>query len=391
MAGVVMKFGGSSLASLTEIESVALIIKKRLLSTTKIVVVVSAMGKSTNKYIEMAKAINPNPNKRELDVLLSTGEQVSIALLALALESIGVSAVSLLGWQAGFNTYGVHTKQRIASLDPSRVEHELDLGRVVIVAGFQGLDAFGNLSTLGRGGSDTSAVALACSLYFPCEIYTDVDGIYSVDPRLYKDAKKIKELSYEETMEMANLGAKIIEPRSVELASRVNIPIHILLNTADTEGTTIMNREDMMLEESMITNVSVLDDVVLISIDDITSQNINVADLFITLAETGISVDVIAQSFNEDISFTISKTDLVEALELISAYKYHVKDDGVKVSVIGNAMRNQSGIAAKIFKVFYEESVPFYQVSTSEISVSYIIDEKNKEKIVLALAKAFDL
>lgn len=390
---VVMKFGGSSVATIERIKVVATIIKKRREKTTNIVVVVSAMGKHTNEMIQQAQSISETPSKREMDVLLATGEQTTIALLSMALIEMGVDATSLTGWQVGLQTYGNHMKSRIDTIKSDRLKEELNQGRVVIVAGFQGVDALGDITTLGRGGSDTSAVALACALDYPVEIYTDVDGIYTVDPRLYKNARKLKTLSYEETMEMANLGAKIIEPRSVELASRYQIPIGIYLNTANVEGT-IIKEHDNMMEESTITNVSVMGDVVLINIEDISKQDINVADLFIQLAEMGISVDVISQTYKEDLSFTIMKDDIAHAMKLLSSMKiehYYIKDDVIKVSIIGNAMRNQPGVAAKVFKVFNEEDINFYQVSTSEISISYIVDELYKEKIVSALVVAFDL
>lgn len=390
---VVMKFGGSSVATIERIKEVATIIKKRREKTTNIVVVVSAMGKHTNEMIQQAQSISETPSKREMDVLLATGEQTTIALLSMALIEMGVDATSLTGWQVGLQTYGNHMKSRIDTIKSDRLKEELNQGRVVIVAGFQGVDALGDITTLGRGGSDTSAVALACALDYPVEIYTDVDGIYTVDPRLYKNARKLKTLSYEETMEMANLGAKIIEPRSVELASRYQIPIGIYLNTANVEGT-IIKEHDYMMEESTITNVSVMGDVVLINIEDISKQDINVADLFIQLAEMGISVDVISQTYKEDLSFTIMKDDIAHAMKLLSSMKiehYYIKDDVIKVSIIGNAMRNQPGVAAKVFKVFNEEDINFYQVSTSEISISYIVDELYKEKIVSALVVAFDL
>ena len=234
---------------------------------------------------------------------------------------------------------------------------------------------------------------MACALQYECEIYTDVDGIYTVDPRIHKKARKLKTLSYEETMEMANLGAKVLEPRSVELASRYKVPISILLNSADTPGTTIKEQTDMM-EENTITNVSVMGDVVLINIDTVKEQDFNVADFFIQLANKGISVDVISQTYKEDLSFTIVRDDMVRTqvlMDLLNITNYHLKDDVIKVSVIGNAMRNQPGVAASVFKVFVDEDIKFYQVSTSEISISYIVDAEVKNRIVLALANQFEL
>ncbi len=390
---VVMKFGGSSLATLDKIQNVARIIKQKKQEYENVVVVVSAMGNSTSELIHKAQGISKNPSQREMDVLLASGEQVSIALLAIALEAIDQKALSLTGWQVGIKTYGTHTKQRIASIDTQRIQEALGQSAVVIVAGFQGVDSQNDISTLGRGGSDTSAVALACALQYECEIYTDVDGIYTVDPRIHKKARKLKTLSYEETMEMANLGAKVLEPRSVELASRYKVPISILLNSADTPGTTIKEQTDMM-EENTITNVSVMGDVVLINIDTVKEQDFNVADFFIQLANKGISVDVISQTYKEDLSFTIVRDDMVRTqvlMDLLNITNYHLKDDVIKVSVIGNAMRNQPGVAASVFKVFVDEDIKFYQVSTSEISISYIVDAEVKNRIVLALANQFEL
>lgn len=389
MKQVVMKFGGSSLASLDKIKSVAEIISNK--DAEKILVVVSAMGSTTNQLIENSQEFGKVQSPREMDVLMATGEQISIAYLTMALHALNINAVSLTGQQAGILTYGNHSKAKIHSIDTQRIEREFETSRVVVVAGFQGVDNQGDITTLGRGGSDTTAVALAASLSCPVEIYTDVEGIYTIDPRVYSQAKKLDSLSYSETMEMANLGASIIEPRSVELAQKYKIPIHILLNTADRKGTVIKGDTTHMMEENVITNISIMKEIVLINIDH---SELQVAKLFNHLAQGGISVDVISQTYQNDISFTILKEDMNKAVQIIESLgecNYHLKDGVSKVSVIGNAMRNQSGVAAQVFGVFQEVDVHFYQVSTSEISISYIIDHVNVEKVVHALAKEFNL
>lgn len=390
MSRLVMKFGGSSLATIDKIKDVARIVTDRSKSVDSIVVVVSAMGKTTNELIQNAEMISLVPSRREMDMLMSAGEQMSIAYLAMAIQERGTSALSLTGAQAGILTYGNHSKSKISAINLKRIESSFESCDVVVVAGFQGINDHGDITTLGRGGSDTSAVALACVLGCPVEIYTDVAGIYTVDPRLHPGARKLESLSYSETMEMANLGANIIEPRSVELAHKYGIPIHILLNTADTPGTIIQGESNMM-EENVITNVSLMKEVVLINIEH---TGMNVAQLFTTLAKEGISVDVISQTYENDISFTIMKQDSAQAIgiiERLGELNYHVKDDVSKISLIGNAMRNQPGVAAEIFEVFAKENIRFHQVSTSEISISYIIDSCDTQNIVSALASTFKL
>ena len=385
-----MKFGGSSLATIDKIKAVAKIVSNRSESVESIVVVVSAMGNTTNSMISMSNEITQVPSKREMDVLMSAGEQMSIAYLTMALTELGVSSMSLTGAQAGIITYGNHSKSKISRINLKRIESSFNSYKVLVVAGFQGLNSRGDITTLGRGGSDISAVALACVLKSPVEIYTDVAGIYTVDPRIHPTARKLSSLSYSETMEMANLGASIIEPRSVELAAKHQIPIHILLNTADTPGTIIKGDSDM-LEENIITNVSIMKEVVLINLNH---TDLNVAQLFTQLAQEGVSVDVISQTYEKDISFTISKEDCAGALKIIESLgeqEYRIKDDVSKVSIIGNAMRNQPGVAADVFEVFANESIHFHQVSTSEISISFIIDSEDTERTVKALAAAFNL
>ena len=394
MKKLVMKFGGSSLSDVKRINGVAKLIVNKKKDYDSIVVVVSAMGKTTNSLIEMAQSISKLPDKREMDVLLSTGEQISISLLSMALNEIGEKSISLTGWQAGIKTYGSNTKQRIKDIDLSRINSELAKHNIVIVAGFQGYDDEENISTLGRGGSDTTALALAAALDCPCDIYTDVDGIYTIDPRIHPSAQVIPHISYEECMEMASLGAKVIEARAVDLASKFKVPLRICLNTGKGKGTLISQGDNTMLEENVINNVSVLDNVVLFNINNFANNPKQVLKLFEYFAQTDVNIDVISQNFNNDISFTSRKEDLEDVISIIKKFtheSFDYKDDVIKVSVIGNGMRYQSGVAAKVYEVFTVEEVKFYQVSTSEISISYIVDECNKEKIVLALAQKFNL
>lgn len=394
MKTLVMKFGGSSVENTDRIKEIASMICRKKETYDNLLVVVSAMGKTTNDLIEMANSISDLPNKREMDVLLSTGEQISISLLAMALNTLGHDSISLTGWQAGIKTYGNNTRQKIADIDLERISSEHKAGKIVIVAGFQGFDKEDNISTLGRGGSDTSAVALASALECECEIYTDVKGIYSIDPRIDSRAKLISELSYEETMEMAGLGAKIIEARAVDLASRFKVPLTIAINTGKHPGTKIREEVDSMLEENVITNVSVVDDVVLFNIEGFGAKAEEVLELFNYFSKTDVNIDVISQSFNDDISFTTKKEDLKEVQKIVGNFTNHAvdyKDDVVKISVIGNGMRYQSGVAAAVYEVFAKNKVKFYQVSTSEISISYIVDAANKNKVVRALAEKFDL
>lgn len=394
MSQQVLKFGGSSLNSPEKIKSVAKIITDKKQEYDNLVVVVSAMGKTTNDLIKMAHEISDYPSKREMDVLLSSGEQVSISLLAMALHSLGYDSISLTGWQAGIRTYGNNTKQKIKDIDLKRIYKELHDNKIVIVAGFQGFDEYLNISTLGRGGSDTSAVALASALGCDCAIYSDVAGLYTLDPNLNPNAKIIPYVSYEECMEMAGLGASIIEARAVDLASRYNTKISLLLNTGGDVGTIIDERGRVMLEENVIQNISVMDDVVLFNVENFGEDVKKVLDLFNHFSKTDVNIDVISQSFHHDISFTTKKEDLKEVIRVVHSMtnkKIDYMDNVIKISVIGNGMRYQSGVAAKVYEVFARNNINFYQVSTSEISISYIVDAVHKEKIVNALAKTFNL
>ena len=386
MKNLLVKFGGSSVADKEKIESVAKILKE-LAKNNRLVCVVSAMGDTTDELIEKAKSINKNPNKRELDALLSSGEIISSSLLAMALENIGQKAISLSGLQAGFKTYGKHGFSKILDIDTKRIEKELDQGKVVVVAGFQGVNEENDITTLGRGGSDTSAVALAAKLKAACKIFTDVDGIYSVDPRFYPAAKKLDQLSYEETMEMAHLGAKVIDPRAVEMAQKYEVELEIALNTGKVKGTIISEGDN--LEKSIITSVSAVNEILLVNKE---LNNFKISELFAKLADRGINIDVINQTEVGEKSY-VSFTSTLDEKENIKAIAddFEFIENVSKVSVIGNAMRNETGVAARIFGVLNDNKIKFYQVSTSEISVSIIVDTKIKDQVMKVLIEEFNL
>lgn len=386
MKNLLVKFGGSSVADREKIESVARILKE-LAKNNRIVCVVSAMGDTTDELIAKAKSINKNPNKRELDALLSSGEIVSSSLLAMALENIGQKAISLSGLQAGFKTYGKYGFSKILDIDTKRIDEELDQGKVVVVAGFQGVNEENDITTLGRGGSDTSAVALAAKLKAACKIFTDVDGIYSVDPRFYPAAKKLDQISYEETMEMAHLGAKVIDPRAVEMAQKYGVELEIALNTGKVKGTIISEGDN--LEKSIITSVSAVDEILLVNKE---LNNFKISELFAKLADRGINIDVINQTEVGEksyVSFTSTLDEKDNIKEIADDFEFI--ENVSKVSVIGNAMRNETGVAARIFGVLNDNKIKFYQVSTSEISVSIIVDTKIKDQVMKVLIEEFNL
>ena len=396
MGILVHKYGGTSVASTDKIKNIA---KKIIAEKEKghdLVVVVSAMGKTTDDLIELSKKISTNPDKRDLDMLLSTGEQVSISLLSMALKEYGVDAICLTGFQAGIKTQGPHTKNKIIDIDIEKVKSYLKEGKVVVVAGFQGMNEKGDITTLGRGGSDTTAVALAAKLRGGCHIYTDVDGIYSVDPRLYKEAKKLDDISYEEMMEMASLGAGIMEPRAVEIGCKYQIPIYVASSQHDITGTTIRG-VDHNMEENVITGLSISDDVLMVTISNLEFKVENIAIVFEKLAEANINVDMISQTAPingiVNLSFTASTDDYDVIKEVMQQLKkqyqeidIELEDDITKVSVIGVGMLNQSGVTEKIFRILANHHISFRQVTTSEISISYTINKKDKATTVAVLA-----
>ncbi|MFQ7057267.1 MAG: aspartate kinase [Turicibacter sanguinis] len=396
MGILVHKYGGTSVASTDKIKNIAKKIVAEKEKGHDLVVVVSAMGKTTDDLIELSKKISTNPDKRDLDMLLSTGEQVSISLLSMALKEYGVDAICLTGFQAGIKTQGPHTKNKIIDIDIEKVKSYLKEGKVVVVAGFQGMNEKGDITTLGRGGSDTTAVALAAKLRGGCHIYTDVDGIYSVDPRLYKEAKKLDDISYEEMMEMASLGAGIMEPRAVEIGCKYQIPIYVASSQHDITGTTIRG-VDHNMEENVITGLSISDDVLMVTISNLEFKVENIAIVFEKLAEANINVDMISQTgpINGivNLSFTASTDDYDVIKEVMQQLKkqyqeidIELEDDITKVSVIGVGMLNQSGVTGKIFRILANHHISFRQVTTSEISISYTINKKDKATTVAVLA-----
>ncbi len=395
----VLKFGGSSVATIEKIQSIAAYLKERA-KQEKMVVVVSAMGKTTNHLIELAHEISANPNQRELDRLLSIGEQQTIALLAMALWEIEVPAVSLTAYQVGIRTTGYHTKSTIKQVETETLLDQLDSHEVVIVAGFQGINYLNDITTLGRGGSDTTAVALAAALGCDCEIYTDVAGIYTMDPRVYPQAKKIKEISYYEMMEMASLGSKVMEPRSVELGQKYGVKIYVGKTLSDEEGTYIMNSE-LISEEKVISAASLNDKIIHVKLLQEGHEPSVVAHVFKVISDHQVNVDVITQHVTPlmtEVEFTCSQEEeafLAEAMNQIKSelpdLKVSLNTHVAKVSVVGIGMRHAVGVAAKIFQILEEKHIEFKQVATSEISISLIVDLDDGKKACQAICAAFDL
>ncbi|WP_372713390.1 aspartate kinase [Ilyobacter sp.] len=398
---IVQKYGGTSVGTIEKIKTIADHLIKVQKEGNEVVVVVSAMGKMTDVLIGKAKEITERPDRRELDMLMSTGEQQTIALLSMALKHKGQEAVSLTGSQAGIQTTGTHTKSKIKSINKDRIEKHLKDGKIVIVAGFQGINEAGDITTLGRGGSDTSAVALAGALGCQCEIYTDVDGIYTCDPRVHAGAKKIDKISYEEMMEMSNLGAGVMEVRAVELGKKFGVPIYVGRSLGEKNGTYIVEKEQIM-EEKLITGLSINENVLMVNLQNLYNKPQKIANIFSALGKQDVNVDMISQSQSVedmvDISFTCPATEedlLDKAVEMIAtqnpALKISKNQDLIKVSVVGVGMISHSGVAGKLFEIFGEKNIKFYQVTTSEISISFTMDKDRKKAAVDAIAEAFNI
>lgn len=401
MSIIVQKFGGTSVANTDRINAVA----DRVINTYKngnsVVAVVSAQGDTTDDLIEKAKEINPNCSKREMDMLLSTGEQISASLLAMAIQKKGYPVVSLNSYQIGLHTNSNYGNSRIKSVDTERLELELDRKNIVIATGFQGINKYDDITTLGRGGSDTTAVAIAVALKADlCEIYTDVDGVYTADPRVVKDAKKLQEISYDEMLELASLGAKVLHNRSVELAKKYSINLVVRSSFNYNEGTLV--REVKEVESMLIKGVTSDEDVARISVVGVADKPGVAFKLFGLLSKEKIDVDVIIQSIGrdgkKDISFTVSEENLSKALEIINANKGVLSFENVtytdkvaKISLVGAGMVNNPGIAANMFEALYEASVNVDMISTSEIKISVLIDEKDISTAVNAIHKKFML
>jgi len=387
---IVQKYGGSSVATAERIKAVAERIKTYVNGGYSVVVVVSAMGKTTDGLMRLASEISANPSKREMDMLLATGEQVSIAMLAMALHETGVGAISFTGSQIRMLTDGNHSNARITSIATERILSSLRENKVVIVAGFQGVDADENITTLGRGGSDTSAVALAAALKTRnCEIYTDVDGVCTADPRVIQNPRKLPEISYDEMLELARLGAKVLHPRSVEFAKKYNVRLHVRSSLNNEEGTIVMPMEEMM-EKFVISGVTHKADEAKLTIRNIPDRPGIAAALFGKLGENRISVNMIVQSTGHDgiasISLTVLKSDLKKALEIcedlreeLGGTKVDYKEDIAIVSAIGVGMMSGYGVAARVFKALADHGVNIDMISTSEIGISCVVDAKYME------------
>lgn len=398
---VVQKYGGTSVGTIEKIKDIAESLAKQKKQGKEIVVVVSAMGKTTNALLAKAVSITSTPNKRELDRLLSVGEQESIALLTMALNELKVDAISLTGYQAGIETTGLHTKSKIKSIDSEKMKNHLDGGKVVIVAGFQGINEHGDITTLGRGGSDTSAVALAASLGCPCEIYTDVEGIYGVDPRAYSDAKKIDKISYEEMMEMSNLGAGVMEVRAVELGKKYGVPIYVGKTLSEISGTRIVEK-DFDMEEKLVTGLGIADNVTLVTLKALENSPKNISKVFEALGSASVNIDMISQTIVEGGTLNLSFSCLDNEMDLLrealaeirielGETEVEIHPNFTKISLVGIGMMSHSGVAGKVFKIFAEKEIKFYQVTTSEISISYAIAPEDREKAVHSLAEGFGL
>lgn len=398
---IVKKFGGSSVANAERLFNVAGIITEDYNKGNDVIVVVSAQGDTTDDLIEKANEINPKASKREMDMLLSTGEQISISLLAMALEKLGTPVVSLTGWQVGMRTNANYSAARINSVDSERINLELDKKKVVIVAGFQGINRYDDITTLGRGGSDTSAVALAAALKADlCQIYTDVDGVYTADPRIVKDAKKLDDVSYDEMLELASLGANVLHNRSVEMAKKYNVELEVLSSFNKVPGTKVKEVSDV--EKMLIKGVARDNDVAQIAVIGIKDQPGVAFKLFSLLAKYNINVDIILQSAGQDnikdISFTVTRGNLETALKVIrenldriggADVKY---DENVsKVSVVGAGMASNPGVAATMFEALQDVGINIKMISTSEIKISVLIDQGSAEKAVAAIHDKFML
>ncbi len=402
MGLVVQKFGGTSVGSVERILNVAACVREEKEKGNDVVVVVSAMGKSTDQLVSLAKDITKEPSKREMDMLLSTGEQVTIALLSMALQQQGLEAVSFTGWQAGIVTEPVHGNARIAKINPEAIQAQVSTGKVVIVAGFQGVTEDGEITTLGRGGSDTTAVALAAALKADkCDIYTDVTGVFTTDPRYVKDARKLLSVSYDEMLELANLGAGVLHPRAVEFAKNYKVQLVVRSSMEKEEGT-VIEEEATMEQNLVVRGVAFEDEITRVTVLGLTNSLTSLSTIFTTLAQNHLNVDIIIQSTTEagsaNLSFSIHTNDLLETVKVLEDNKAELgyeqldaENKLAKVSIVGSGMISNPGVAAKMFKVLAENDVQIKMVSTSEIKVSAVVEEKNMLKAVEALHAAFEL
>ena len=399
MSLIVQKFGGTSVKDAERIRNVADIVTSTYKEGNDVVVVVSAQGDTTDDLIAKGEEINPKASKREMDMLLSAGEQISASLLAMAIEGMGYPVVSLLGWQAGFDTTTDYSNARIKKVNPARIKQELDKRRIVVVTGFQGVNRFGDMTTLGRGGSDTSAVAIAATMHADlCQIYTDVDGVYTADPRKIPGAKKLDTISYDEMLELATLGAQVLHNRSVEMAKKYNIELEVLSSLTRRRGTIV--KEESNVEKMLISGVAKDDNIARISIIGVPDKPGLAFKIFSKLASKGINVDIILQSIGrngtKDISFTVDKNKMDDAIALLqqNTEKWGasniVSDDNVtKVSIVGAGMETHPGVAAEMFEALFSRSVNIQMISTSEIKISVLINKADGDRAVEAIHEKF--
>ncbi len=398
MGLIVQKFGGSSVRDAERVMNVAQIVTDTYRAGNDVVVVVSAQGDTTDELIEKAYEINSKPSKREMDMLMASGEQISISLLAMACEKLGCPAVSLLGWQAGFNTSSAYGVARIKNVKTDRLRSEIDRHNIVIVAGFQGINKYDDLTTLGRGGSDTSAVAIAAALRADrCQIFTDVEGVYTADPRKVENAKKLQEITYDEMLELATLGAQVLNNRSVEMAKKYNVELEVLSSLKRVPGTIV--KEVTKMEKMLIRGVTKDTDVARISVTKIPNTPGVAFKLFDVLAKHKINVDIILQSVGrdstKDITFTVSKGNAEETLECVKNV-FDIEDKDIicdtsvaKISIVGAGMESHPGTASKMFEALYERDINIDMIATSEIKISVLIDLEDADRAVSAIHKAF--
>lgn len=402
MALVVQKFGGTSVADIDKIKNVAAKVIREKKAGNEVVVVLSAMSGETDKLIALAQKAADSPDAREYDALISTGEQITVTLLAIILNSMGYRAKSFLGFQVKFWTDTAHKKARILAVDTEVIKKELSMGTVVVVAGFQGVDKENNITTLGRGGSDTSAVALAAVLNADqCDIYTDVDGVYTTDPNICSKARRLDKISYDEMLEMAMTGAKVLQPRSVEMAKKYDVPVYVKSTFSD-EGGTLVTKEDMDMEREIVSGITYDRDQAKITVTHVPDKPGIAAMLFTPLSQHNIIVDMIIQNASlegfTDVTFTVSKKDLKDAQKIIQetaktidAKNVEVDDQVSKVSIIGVGMASHAGVAAKMFSALSTEGINIMMISTSEIKISCVIQRKYTELAVMVLHDTFGL
>ena len=402
MGLIVQKFGGTSVGSTEKIRNAAKRVIAEREAGNDVVVVVSAMGKSTDVLVDLAKELTDEPSKREMDMLLTTGEQVTISLLAMALQAKGYDAISFTGWQAGMKTEKVHGNARIVDIDEARIKEELSAGKVVVVAGFQGIADDLHITTLGRGGSDTTAVALAAALKADkCDIYTDVPGVFTTDPRYVPSARKLAGISYDEMLELANLGAGVLHPRAVEFAKNYQIPLEVR-SSIENEMGTLIEEESSMEQNLVVRGIAFEDQITRVTVCGLSSGLTTLSTIFTTLAKQNINVDIIIQSVTStnqtSISFSVKTDDLSKTVEVLEEYKgalgyeqIETESKLAKVSIVGSGMVSNPGVAAEMFAVLAQKDIQVKMVSTSEIKVSTVVDREDMVKAVEALHDAFEL